>query len=334
MKSSGTVFAVYDGAVALDVFGPHDVLSAADWILRQEGQAPRYRPKLASPGKRTITLASGVRVECDAALERLAGAALVIVPGGVDRAGHERVAPIVEWLRRRAAACARVASVCTGALVLAEAGLLDGRRATTHWAYAGALAERYPRIQVEPDALHVRDGPLWTSAGVTAGIDLALAMVEADLGPELAQRIARQLVVFLRRPGGQSQFSAQLAAQAAGDRRIAALQQWIVDHVDRDVRVPALARRVAMSPRHFARRFVAETGVTPAVYVARCRVDKARALLETTDLSLDLVARFAGLESAEILRRTFQRQLRVSPRAYRARFSRPHEASGARSPRK
>jgi transcriptional regulator GlxA family with amidase domain len=214
----------------------------------------------------------------------------------------------------------RLVSVCTGAFVVAAAGLLEGRRATTHWAATGALARAHPRITVDADALFVRDGHVYTSAGVTAGMDLALALVEEDHGRALALSVARHLVLFLKRPGGQSQFSAHLAAQAIPDGPMQGLPAWVVEHLRDDLSVESLARRVAMSPRNFARVFTRTTGTTPARFVARARVEEARRALEDTGLPVDTVAARCGFGSAEQMRRTFRRHLRVVPREYRRRF--------------
>jgi transcriptional regulator GlxA family with amidase domain len=210
--------------------------------------------------------------------------------------------------------------VCTGAFVLAEAGLLDGRRATTHWEWCDALAARFPRVQVDRDPIFVRDGNVYTSAGVTAGMDLALALVEEDHGRALALEVARQMVLFLRRPGGQSQFSAALAAQSADREPLRDLQAWIAEDPGRDCSVPALARRVAMSPRNFARVFTREVGSTPGQFVERMRVEAARRRLEESADGVDNIASRCGFGTAETMRRAFLRTLRVPPSAYRSRF--------------
>jgi transcriptional regulator GlxA family with amidase domain len=212
--------------------------------------------------------------------------------------------------------------VCTGAFLLARAGLLDGRRATTHWASCADLELRYPAVRVERDPIFVRDGNVATSAGVTAGLDLALALVEEDLGRRVALQVARHLVVFLQRPGGQAQFSAQLSAQSADRAPLRELQAWIPDHLDEDLSVPALARRACMSDRNFARAFRRETGRTPGAYVEEARVESARIALETGDLPVEAVARQTGFGTVETLRRAFRRQVGVSPNEYRTRFRR------------
>jgi transcriptional regulator GlxA family with amidase domain len=211
--------------------------------------------------------------------------------------------------------------VCTGAFLLARAGLLDGRSATTHWAACAALARNYPTVHVDPDPIFVRDGNVYTSAGVTAGIDLALALVEEDLGAAAALEVARNLVLFVRRPGGQAQFSATLAGQAAVRPGIRELQAWISEHLDADLSVPALAERAFMSPRNFARVFAQQVGSTPGAFVESVRVERARTLLETTDLQVEEIARACGFGTVETMRRAFGRRVRVSPSEYRERFA-------------
>lgn len=232
---------------------------------------------------------------------------------------------VLDWVRRMAPRCRRVASICTGAFVLGAAGLLDGKRATTHWRFTRELARAHPRVTVEPDSLFVKDGPTYTSAGVTAGIDLALAMVEEDFGRMLALRIARELIVYFKRPGGQSQLSRQLAAQFADLPALHTLQQWVLDHLREDHSVERLARRVHMSPRNFTRVFRRETGVTPSEFVEGARVEAARLLLEDTELPIQTVAARVGFSSTNALRRAFLRQRGLGPAEYR------HSLNGAPS---
>jgi transcriptional regulator GlxA family with amidase domain len=239
----------------------------------------------------------------------------------------------VAGVRRVARRDRRVGSVCTGAYLLAEAGVLDGRRVTTHWASCRDLAERYPRLSVEPDPIFVRDGPVITSAGVTAGMDLALALVEEDHGRELALAVARRLVMFVKRPGGQSQFSIALEAQASAREPVPDVQAFIAAHPGADLSVGALARRAGMSPRNFARVFARETGTTPARFVERARVEAARRQLEDTGLGLAGVADACGFGSVETLRRSFLRQLRVGPAEYRHRFQRSGRSPAAEGER-
>ena len=244
----------------------------------------------------------------------------VLVAGG-DGANKMRYRPpFVDWLKKQCAGARRFGSICTGALVLAKAGLLEGRRATTHWNWCDELAENYPGVTVDPDPIYVKDGNCYTSAGVTAGIDMSLALVEEDLGSELALRIARMMVVFLRRPGGQSQFSATLAAQSQDHRSLGDLLAWIADNIRSDLSVDMLARRAAMSPRNFARLFKREIGKTPGMHLEDLRLEAARRLLESTSASLEEVAKFSGFKSAEVLRRVFARRLVTTPGQYRKSF--------------
>jgi transcriptional regulator GlxA family with amidase domain len=227
---------------------------------------------------------------------------------------------VLAWIREQAGSARRHGAVCTGTFLLGDAGLIDGRRVTTHWDYVGELAARFPDARIEADAIFIRDGALFTSAGVTAAIDLALALVEEDHGRDLALAIARHMVVYLKRPGGQSQFSAHLAAQFSRRTPIEAVQRWAADHPDADLSTTGLARRAAMSPRNFTRIFRQETGVTPAEYVERLRIDTARRLLEETGLPLTTIARAAGFGTVESARRAFLRRLGITMRQYRARF--------------
>jgi transcriptional regulator GlxA family with amidase domain len=316
----------FDGCQTLDLVGPIEVFAAAAQAQARLGaRDPGYVTRLACASRtRAIHGTSGLTLHADTTLAALArGRAPIdtlVIGGGEGARAAAGVPAILRDVVRVAARARRVASVCTGAYVLAAAGLLDGKRATTHWAYCEALATTYPRIKVEDDPIYVRDGAVWTSAGVTAGIDLSLAMVEDDLGRELAMLIARWLVVFVRRAGGQSQFSAQLSAQAAERPTLRDLQAWIVEHPDGALDVPSLARRVAMSVRHFGRTFRAEVGLAPAAFVERVRVETARRLLETSPRSIEEVATAAGFGTPEALRRAFARRVGVSPREYRNRF--------------
>ncbi|MFL5908454.1 MAG: GlxA family transcriptional regulator, partial [Solirubrobacterales bacterium] len=220
----------------------------------------------------------------------------------------------------------RVTSVCSGAFLLARAGLLEGRTVTTHWASTAELARRHPELRVDPNPIFVRDGNVWTSAGVTSGMDLSLALVEEDLGRDIAVEVARWLVLFLQRPGGQAQFSTHLSAQLAERQPLRELQAWIADNLDADLRVEALAERAAMSPRNFARFFHRETGITPAAYVEELRVERARQLLEESDESIELVSSRCGFGTPETMRRAFARRVGAAPADYRARFKRSPDA--------
>ncbi|MFE1560221.1 GlxA family transcriptional regulator [Streptomyces sp. NPDC058734] len=318
MSPRNVLVVLYDGVQSLDVTGPVEVFDGAGRLPAEEG----YEIRTVSPGGAPVRTSSGLTLVPDGDLEgaRPGPGTTLLVPGGRYTADFEP--RLTDWLRAYGGRAGRLVSVCTGGLLLAEAGLLDGRRATSHWSVCERMARDYPRVSVEPDPIYVRDGPVATSAGVTAGIDLALALVEEDLGRDAALVIARHLVVFLRRPGNQAQFSAQLAAQTARREPLRDVQQWIAEHPDGDLSVEALAGRAALSPRHFARAFQAETGVTPGRYVERVRVEHARRLLEEGGEGVAQIARSCGYGTPEALRRAFVRTLGQPPAEYRRRFGR------------
>jgi transcriptional regulator GlxA family with amidase domain len=309
---------LFDQVQSLDVTGPLEVFTGANAWRASRGEDPAYDLRTASLGGHPVRTSSGLRVTPDADLRTLTAPGLLIVPGGE---GARRPEPeLAGWLRDHAPQAERLVSVCTGAFLLAEAGLLAGRRVTTHWAYCGALAARYPDVSVEPDPIFVRDGHLATSAGVTAGIDLALALAEDDLGREAALDIARHLVVFLRRPGNQAQFSAQLAGQLASREPLRDVQRWIAEHPAADLSVETLASQASLSPRQFARAFAAEVGMPPGRYVDQVRLEAARRRLEDTPDGVEQTARSCGYGTPEAMRRAFVRALGVSPGEYRRRF--------------
>ncbi len=298
---------LFDGVQSLDVTGPLEVFAYAG----------DYRVTTASIGGEPIRTHSGLRITPDGALTEPTMDTLV-VPGGP---GTRRPQPaVVAWLRAYGHTPARIMSVCTGAFLLADAGLLDDRKATTHWQYCASLAGRHPKIDVDPSPIFVRDGRIATSAGVTTGIDLALALVEEDRGRDVALAIARGLVMFLRRPGGQTQFSANLAAQTAHREPLREVQRLIAEHPEADLSVPALAAVANLSPRQFSRAFTAEIGVPPGRYVDRVRLETARRLLEDTTDGIAEVSRKAGYGTSEAMRRAFLQGLGVAPAEYRRRF--------------
>lgn len=315
----------FPDAQLLDIAGPLEVFASTSRLLAFAGadnNEPAYDSVLAAPRPGPLATSGPLAVMANTTVAEVDGAIdTLIVAGGRGVRTVLKDARLIGSVRRVALTARRVASVCTGALVLAEAGLLDGRRATTHWASCSFLAERYPSVHVEPDSIYVRDGDVYTSAGVTAGMDLALALVEEDHGRDVALQCARWLVMFLKRPGGQSQFSALLSAQRAERHPLRDLQHWITANLTADLRVPILARRVGMSARNFARAFVDEVGETPGRYVESVRVEAARRKLQDSALSVEEVAEACGFGSAETMRRAFLRRVRVSPSAYRARFS-------------
>lgn len=320
----------YEGAQSLDIVGPLEVFAMAN---RFAETAP-YTVILASPDGGTITSNSGLLLGGSVALADLpADVDTILVAGGsreaLQRASDDR---LLGWLNRRTATTRRMGSVCSGALVLAAAGVLDGRRATTHWGYCEAMRELRPAVQLEPDAIFVADPPYYTSAGVTAGIDLCLSLVEADCGSQLALAVARNMVLFMRRPGGQTQYSEGLNVQAAATPRLRQLVTDISADPCGDLSVPELASRAAMSERTFSRVFQKETGVSPAAFVEIARVNRAKALLETSDWPLGRVAERAGFGGVEGLHRAFNKRVGVTPGEYRQRFGRPASEPGAASP--
>jgi transcriptional regulator GlxA family with amidase domain len=303
----------------LDIVGPWEVFASANNVV--QGKARAYDIELVTTARRlTVTGDSGLTLLANRRYNQLKGDIdTLIVAGGV---GAQTIhdSAVMKWLRDMANKVRRLASICTGAFLLAEAGILNGRCATTHWMFARDFARRYPRVTVESDRIYVQDRHIYTSAGVTAGMDLALALVEEDLGSTVALQVARALVLFLRRPGGQSQFSALLSSQASGHRPIRKLQVWITENVQQDLSVEKLASRVAMSPRNFARVFTREIGTTPAHFVEEVRIEFARRELETTEKSLEQIAAVSGFNTAEVMRRAFVRCVGTTPSAYRDHF--------------
>ncbi len=310
----------FDGASSLDIVGPLDILSGTSAVFA--GGEPGYRIEVATVSGGPVTTSPGglqivSRRLCDfddAEIDTL------MVSGGLEMSPARRNRDIVDWISRTAPRVRRIASVCTGAFLLAEAGLLDGRRATTHWYWAEEFAAAFPDVTTDADAIFVRDGKVWTSAGITAGMDMALALVEEDHGREAALDIARNWVMFLKRPGGQSQFSSFLPRQQSSNRSIIALQDWMMDNLDADLCVERLADRLCMSPRNFARLFVAEVGIPPGRYVEELRLQAARKHLESTSIPIDAIAAISGFGNAERMRRTFVRRLKVNPQQFRSRF--------------
>lgn len=320
MADRNVLFLLLPGLQLLDLAGPADVFAAANEHMALSQDPRRYRLRFAGP-VRSVGTATGLEVRASP-LSDVGGAVdTVVIPGGIDFATDRFDPEALAWLRRRAPRVRRIASVCTGAFVLARAGLLEGRRATTHWTALDALREAAPTATIDGDPLYIRDDSIYTSAGVTAGIDLALTLVEEDHGHRLALEVARTLVMFLHRPGGQSQFSAALHGPMAGHPAIRAVQTSIEAAPEDDHCVAALARRAGMSERHFVRLFTQHAGESPARYVQRIRVERARQLLEGGALSVEEVGAACGFGSAETLRRVFLEATSVTPSAYRARFA-------------
>lgn len=316
------VFLAFPQVVPLDLIGPWEVFCLANKLARRE--TPPYALELVSgDGAVTVPTGGGISMDSHRPAKGYRGAIDTLIVPATDLAWDAQPPTrFVTVLRRLAGRSRRVVSICGGAFLLARAGLLDGRKATTHWRGTKDLATRFPAVDVQADSIFVQDGSVYTSAGVTAGIDLALALVEEDLGQAIALDCARDLVVFMRRPGGQSQFSATLEAQHAERDVINELIAWAADNLSGDLSVQAMAERVHMSLRNFSRVFRGEVGQTPAAFVETLRVDAARQRLEETDESIDAIAEHCGFHSADSLRRSFRRVVKVAPGDYRQRFRR------------
>ena len=313
----------YEGVSLLDLSGPLEALRVASTHPNHVGASLIYKCSVLSVHGGLVMTADGVGIATEP-VSALDGHTIdtLIVPGACDVDDVRRDRTLIDWVRHRALDCRRVCSVCVGTFLLAEAGLLNGRRVVTHWMHCGLLSSSYPDITVEPDAIYIRDGSIWSSAGVTTGIDLALALIEQDCGRTVAMHVARVLIVYLRRTGGQSQYSALLAAQVeSASDAFADLERWISENLTADLRVERLAERAGMSPRNFARRYTEARKRTPARAVESIRVDAARRALEETDDRIDDIARRCGFSDEEHLRGAFARHVGIPPRAYRDRFA-------------
>ena len=322
------LFVAYEGMGLLDLTGPLTVFWSASGFMEQQGGHGYARHTVSLDGG-LVRTAEGVTIDT-VPIARFEGFEIdtIVIPGALDIEPTLADRRLVDWLKANAPKARRVASVCAGAFLLAEAGLLDGRRAVTHWASCNLLNQRYESLTVEPDAIFVQDGPIWTSAGVSAGIDLSLALVQDDCGREIAMHVARQLVIYMKRPGGQSQFSELLRTQSLTSTAFENLHLWISSNLsDEHLNVDRLAERVGMSPRNFARTYKAKTGRTPAKAVEMFRLEAARRLLEETEQGVEGIARSCGFGDEEHMRTTFQRHLAISPRDYRLRFSTRKAAS-------
>ena len=308
----------------LDLVGPLQVFArASEMFARQNlGTPPLYSVEVISASaQRSLMTNCGVRITAHKTYRELRGKIDTLLVAGGSAIENDEVNPeIVRWLKKISTRIRRVGSVCTGAMLLARAGLLDGRRATTHWNWCEVLTRRAPRTDVDPDPIFVRDENIYTSAGVTAGMDLALALVEEDHGSKLALQVARNLVLYLRRPGGQSQFSAALSLQFTDRKPLRELEAWVLDNLNKPLTVPVLAQRVAMSPRNFARVLIKEMKTTPAKFVERLRVETARRRLEESQNSMETIASECGFGNVNSMRNVFQRTLKIPPGQYRRHF--------------
>jgi transcriptional regulator GlxA family with amidase domain len=318
------VFVTGPGVEILDLVGPLQVFARASEMHSRDnpGSPPIYSVEVVSISpSRSLIANCGVRLTADRSFREVRGKIDTLLVAGGDAIEQNEINPeAVRWLKRISTRIRRVGSVCTGAMLLARAGLLDGRRATTHWNWCQTLIKRAPRARVDADPIFVRDENVYTSAGVTAGMDLALAMVEEDHGSRLALQVARNLVLYLRRPGGQSQFSAALSLQLTDRKPLRELETWVLDNLQKPLSVPLLAERVAMSPRNFARVFTKEMKTTPAKFIERLRVEAARRRLEESHNSMEMIAGECGFGNVNSMRNVFQRTLKIAPGQYRRHF--------------
>ncbi|WP_321897258.1 GlxA family transcriptional regulator [Burkholderia cepacia] len=312
---------IYDGFKALEAIGSLSVFTYANIHMERRSLPGRYDVKLASVRRGDVQSDTGVPLASVKSLNTLSLPHTAIIVGAWNIEQAVGDAPeIVQWVEAVAGRIARTAALCSGAFFLAAAGLLDGKRATTHWAVADALRDKYPAVRVDADCIFIREGRIWTSAGVTAGIDLALALVEEDFGLDVALDVARDLVVYLKRPGGQSQFSAHLVSQATHHPGIRDVQSWILANSQKDLSPTEMAERLSMSVRSFNRRFKRETGITPSTFLTRARVEAARRMLEESKAPAKAIASRSGFKTYEAMRKAFQQALGVTPLAYRDRF--------------
>lgn len=312
---------IYPGFKIMEAIGPLSVFTYANQRLAERGEPRRYKVTLVAPQPGMIASDTTVPLHAESELPESDSLSTVMVAGATDiEKALDNQSVLIDWCRRRANDAQRFAALCTGSFFLAEAGLLDHRRAATHWNYAPLLQQRFPTLQVDADAIFVQDGPFWTSAGVTAAIDLTLAFVEQDFGRDLALGVARDLVVYLKRPGGQSQFSAVLTSQMTGSPSMRELQRWITTHLDKPLKLADMAAKAGMSPRHFSRTFLAKLGMTPSAWLESARCERAKALLLDTTLPMKSIAWRSGFSSDEQMRKVFSRRYALTPTAYRARF--------------
>src|SRR5947209_3700065 len=323
-RTRRVVFVAAPGTEILDLVGPLQVFARAAEIFAKQnpGSPPIYSVEVVSASsQRSLLTNCGVRIAAHKTFREVRGKIDTLLVAGGDAIEQDEInADVIRWLKKIAGKIRRIGSVCTGAMLLARAGLLDGRRATTHWNWCHTLIKRAPRADVDPDPIFVRDENVYTSAGVTAGMDLALALVEEDYGSHLALQVARNLVLYLRRPGGQSQFSAALSLQLTDRKPLRELESWVLDNLNKPLTVPVLAQRVAMSPRNFARVFTKEMKTTPAKFVEHLRVEAARRRLEESRNSLETIAGECGFGNVNSMRNVFQRALRIAPGQYRRHF--------------
>lgn len=321
MNPKHIVIVGYDNIMGLDLVGPMEAFGSAQVKTSRGAPEPCYRVTIAALQGKTFRSEFGLCFTAEKNLSSIHEADTVIIPGGSGLRQSNAPLKLAEWLRETADAIRRIASICTGIYGIAPSGLLNGRKVSTHWKFAADLAKRYPELKVDPSSLYIKDGKFWTAAGVTAGIDLSLALIEEDFGPEVALSVARELVVYMKRPGGQEQYSEPLQFQLQSRSRFADLLPWMFAHLDQDLSVDMLAERISLCPRQFSRRFTQEFGSSPASFVRRLRLDEARQRLSSPDCTVDGVARSVGFRDADNFRRAFERCFGIAPSAYRGRFT-------------
>ncbi|MCP4147084.1 MAG: GlxA family transcriptional regulator [bacterium] len=313
-------FVIYPGALGLDITGPLEVFSTASDIVERQKKGSGYVTRFVSAARGPVRLSSGLEIVADSSFENDSPADILLVPGGKNTECITENPDYMNYIRKKAKQVKRIVSVCDGAFILAASGLLEGKQVTTHWFGADRLAKTYPGVKVNPDAIFLKDGNVYTSAGVTAGIDLALAMVEEDLGISVAIKVSRILVLYFRRPGSQSQFSEPLKAQEAAGKTFAKLYKWLVKNLEKAISVEQMAEYTFMSERNFARVFKSETGMTPNKYLEILRLDRAREIMTVGNESLESIAGISGFRREERLRRAFIRRFGVTPSQYRLHF--------------
>jgi transcriptional regulator GlxA family with amidase domain len=317
-------------ALSFDIMGPSDVFALADYSRLSKGNDQGIFPfyevmVVAATRDLVVRTASGVAIVCEHSIYTLKGDIDTLIIGGLSLTERRDSFPeVVNWIRQNAGRFSRICSVCIGAFILAEAGLLTGKNATTHWQYWKELNDNYEKIKVDPAPIFVKDGNIYTSAGISAGIDLSLALVEEDLGRNVSLQVAQMLVLYLRRPGNQTQFSAMLTQQLSSKQQIKDLQSWIMSNLKSNLSVEILAERAAMSPRNFARVFSIDVGMTPGKYVEGLRVESSRRYLEETSLTMEQIAYKCGFGTADAMRKIFHRSMDMSPFAYRSLFGSRH----------
>jgi transcriptional regulator GlxA family with amidase domain len=310
----------YNDITSLDLAGPLEAFSNAFLEQSKGNSQPCYKVTIAALGAKTFSSESGLRMTAACLLGSLHHVDTLLIPGGRGVRLSSLGPKLADWISRRAGSIRRIASVCTGIFALAPTGLLDGRRVTTHWRFAAELASRFPRLKIDANALYIRDGKFYTSAGVTAGIDLSLALIEEDFGPRVALGVARELVVYMKRLGGQAQFSEPLRFQVASTSRFADLPAWMLGHLDKDLSVEAMAEHVNLCSRQFSRRFRSEFKSSPGAFVQRLRLDEARKRLSAPDCTVESVAGSVGFQDPDSFRRAFMQRFNVAPSHYRGRF--------------